>query len=164
MLILPTKVKILCAWKQLFLLKICLCVNVKVGLSWILWHYRTVKKQARDWALLCMPTPNTDHKGAIVYIKKAFEKVPISLQCIQTFLMHESNNQRKKKRKNCTSISSCYLPAAANISGGSWTKRKNLNYREWKRQALCEIWSPVEHRDAPGELWAQPTVIQSEHR
>ncbi len=43
------------------------------------------------------------------------------------------------------SISSCYLPAAANISGRRWTKRKNLNYCEWKRQALCEIWSPVEH-------------------
>lgn len=62
------------------------------------------------------------------------------------------------------SISSCYLPAAANISGGSRTKRKNLNYCEWKRQALCEIWSPVEHWEALGELRAQPAVIESEHR
>ena len=159
MLLLPTKGKVLCTWKQLFLLRISLCVNVNVRFSWNLWHYWTVQKQARDWGSLCMPTPNTDHKGAIVYIKK----VPILLQCTLPFLMHESNNSKKKK-ENCTSINSCYLPAAANISGGSWTKRKNLNYREWKRQALCEIWSPAEHRDAPGELRAQPTVIQSEHR
>lgn len=31
---------------------------------------------------------------------------------------------------------------------GSWTKKKNLNYCESKREALCEIWSPVEQREA----------------
>lgn len=75
-----------------------------------------------------------------------------------------SMNSRMKKKKNLIQISSCYLPAAANISGGSWTKRTNLNYCEWKRQALCEIWSPVERREAPGDLGAQPTVVLSEHR